>query len=349
MSWPETLETMEEMHGAAARFFDGAVAAGLGDGGAGAGRALWRAAGEAGLLGWMVPAAHGGRGAHPLAACALAEAEGGWCVDIRPGTGLAADMCTLILAEQANDEQRCRWFPPLIAGDLVQAMAMPATGPDRPRLRRAADDYRLRGAATCLVNGTLPDLVYLMVESDGEGPALVPLSLRAPGVERRPVPTLGAPGGFPGGGTMALRFDDLAIPATEVLARGDVARATVDRLRLLDTLAAGARSLGMAAAVLEAARARLTEGMAATRPFDALDADVALARALLDGGYRQYHDGLFGAADAALIRAHLPDMAFRVADRCRRLGAEGEARVRRGWDAARVARIQLGRQAGQGA
>ncbi|KMS53286.1 acyl-CoA dehydrogenase family protein [Sphingobium cupriresistens] len=134
-------------------------------------RAFWREAGAAGLLGVSVPEAYGGHGGdfrHDLVV-----------VDqiARKGTdGFAASLHNVIVAPyiqlHGTEEQKQRWLPRMVAGDLVTAIAMsePGAGSDLQAIRTTAlkdgNGYRINGSKTFISNGQIADLIVVVAKTD---------------------------------------------------------------------------------------------------------------------------------------------------------------------------------------
>ncbi|CAM8672541.1 acyl-CoA dehydrogenase family protein [Sphingobium sp.] len=134
-------------------------------------RAFWREAGAAGLLGVSVPEAYGGHGGdfrHDLVV-----------VDqiARKGTdGFAASLHNVIVAPyiqlHGTEEQKQRWLPRMVTGDLVAAIAMsePGAGSDLQAIRTTAlkdgNGYRINGSKTFISNGQIADLIVVVAKTD---------------------------------------------------------------------------------------------------------------------------------------------------------------------------------------
>ncbi|WP_088185585.1 acyl-CoA dehydrogenase family protein [Sphingobium sp. Z007] len=134
-------------------------------------RAFWREAGAAGLLGVSVPEAYGGHGGdfrHDLVV-----------VDqiARKGTdGFAASLHNVIVAPyiqlHGTEEQKHRWLPRMVTGDLVAAIAMsePGAGSDLQAIRTTAlkdgNGYRINGSKTFISNGQIANLIVVVAKTD---------------------------------------------------------------------------------------------------------------------------------------------------------------------------------------
>ncbi len=148
-------------------------------------RELWAELARAHLLGAALPEEVGGSGLGLLELCLLLEELGRHLapVPLFPALVLGA----LPLAEFGSAEQRGRFLPALVRGELVLSAALQETGgvaPERPRTaaRRAGADWLLDGEKVCVA--AAPEAGRVLVPArTGEGAVGVFLvDPRAPGV-----------------------------------------------------------------------------------------------------------------------------------------------------------------------
>ena len=94
-------------------------------------REFWREAGEAGILGVSVPEEYGGHGGDFRHDMVVVDQQGHKGVE-----GFAASLHNVIIlpyiVRHGTEEQKQRWLPRLVTGDLVSAIAMtePGVGSD---------------------------------------------------------------------------------------------------------------------------------------------------------------------------------------------------------------------------
>jgi len=138
---------------------------------------MFRKAGAQGLLGMALSEEFGGGGVDDFrynavigeAVASTVAASSGLCITLHN------DVCLPYFAAVSNAEQRVRWFPGFVSGDLMTAIAMtePGTGSDLAGVRTAAvrdgDDYVVNGAKTFITNGINADLVIVVVRT-GDDP-----------------------------------------------------------------------------------------------------------------------------------------------------------------------------------
>ena len=185
---------------------------------------FWREAGAAGLLGMTVPVEYGGHGGdfrHDLVVLDQ-QAEKG--VD-----GFAASLHNVIIlpyvVRHGTEEQKKKWLPKLVSGELISAIAMtePGAGSDLQSITTTAikdgNGYRLSGAKTFISSGQLANFVIVVAKTDPkEG---------AKGISLMCLETEGAEGfrrgkkldkiGQDASDTSELFFDDVFIPGDNVL------------------------------------------------------------------------------------------------------------------------------------
>jgi alkylation response protein AidB-like acyl-CoA dehydrogenase len=140
-------------------------------------KAMFRAAGEAGLLGMAIPEEYGGGGVDDFRYNAVIDevfaaagvAASGTCITLHN------DITIPYFLAYCDDEQSRRWLPGMADGALMTAIAMtePGTGSDLAGIATTAvrdgDDYVISGSKTFITNGINSDLV-IVVTRTGEDP-----------------------------------------------------------------------------------------------------------------------------------------------------------------------------------
>lgn len=187
-------------------------------------REFWLEAGAAGILGMTVPEEYGGHGGdfrHDLVVLDQ-QAEKG--VD-----GFAASLHNVIIlpyiVRHGTEEQKQRWLPRLVSGELVSAIAMtePGTGSDLQNVATTAvkdgNGYRLNGAKTFISSGQLANFIVVVAKTNPNE--------RAKGISLMCLETDGAEGfrrgkkldkiGMDAADTSELFFDDVFVPGDNVL------------------------------------------------------------------------------------------------------------------------------------
>jgi len=138
-------------------------------------REVWSALADTGLLGVALPADLGGSGLGIVEQCLVLEQVGR---TVAPVPVLASCVLgALPIATFGTDDQRTRWVPPMISGQVVLTAALvePANRqPERPTTvaTRDGDGWRLTGLKTCVPAGTVADAIVISATIDGGGAGL---------------------------------------------------------------------------------------------------------------------------------------------------------------------------------
>lgn len=143
----------------------------------GVSRDLWRAFGEMGLAGVIIPEAYGGSGLGAVEAGVVAEAIGR---HLTPSPFLSTGLLAArALIEGGSDTQKSDWLPRFAAGDVIAALAIDEGAKHRPeriqtRAARAGNGWRISGSKALVVDGHVADiLVVAALTDDGIGLFLV--------------------------------------------------------------------------------------------------------------------------------------------------------------------------------
>jgi acyl-CoA dehydrogenase len=190
-------------------------------------RATWRRAGEEGLLGVCAPPEYGGAGADFLYAQIVNEE----LARVRAHgmmVSLHADICLPYLLAYGSEEQKRRWVPGAVSGEVLLGVAMtePGAGSDLQGIQttahREGDTWVLNGQKTFISNGQIGDLFVVVAKTDTHakpahsGISLLLVEAGAPGFVRgRKLDKLG----LRGQDTSELYFEDCRVPAKNLLGR----------------------------------------------------------------------------------------------------------------------------------
>ena len=91
-------------------------------------REVWRKAGKAGLLGWEAPEQYGGAGIRDYRYNAIMTEEFLATGSSGFGYALHNDVMPPYLLDLTTEEQRARWLPGWVSGDIITAVAMSEPG-----------------------------------------------------------------------------------------------------------------------------------------------------------------------------------------------------------------------------
>ena len=138
-------------------------------------KALWKKAGQEGLLNTLLPEPYGVGGDFGHAAVLIEELArvNGTSV----GFPLHSDIVAPYIHTYGNTEQKDRWLLPMARGEVIGAIAMtePGTGSDlksvRTTARRDGDHYVINGSKTFITNGQNCGLVIVVAKTDPEAGA----------------------------------------------------------------------------------------------------------------------------------------------------------------------------------
>jgi alkylation response protein AidB-like acyl-CoA dehydrogenase len=187
-------------------------------------RELWLKAGEAGLLCFDVPEEYGGPGVQDFRYNVILSEEQTRAGVSGPGFSVHTDIIVPYLISLGNDEQKQRWLPGTVSGEIITAIAMtePGAGSDLQGVRTTAvdkgDHYLLNGSKTFISNGINADLVIVVARTDPEaghkGISLLVVERGMEGFERgRNLDKIG----LHAQDTAELSFTDVVVPKENLL------------------------------------------------------------------------------------------------------------------------------------
>ena len=282
-------------------------------------RGLWLKAGEAGLLCFDVPEQYGGPGVTDFRYNVVLSDEQTRCGASGPGFSVHSDIIVPYLTSLGTDEQKQRWLPGCVSGELITAIAMtePGAGSDLQGVRTTAvdhgDHYVLNGSKTFISNGINADLVIVVARTDAgaghEGISLLVVERGMAGFERgRNLDKIG----LHAQDTAELSFTDVHVPRENLL--GAEGQGFVYLMMNLpqERLIIGAQAVAAVEAVLELCLDYAKNREAFGRPIGKFQhnrfllaemaTEARIARAFLDDCVRKHLDGELTPVDAAMIK-----------------------------------------------
>ena len=327
-------------------------------------RELWRTLGNAGLLCVDAPEAHGGCGV-PFEYSVMLVTE-----MARLGYGALAtnvmvhsDIVAPYLAHIGNDEQKDRWLPGMVSGDVVGAIAMtePGAGSDLAALRTTAvldgDEYVINGSKTFITNGQHADMVIVAAKTDpsagAKGVSLFLVDTTLPGYAKgRNLEKIGQHSGD----TSELFFENMRVPKSALL--GEEGKGFMYLMKELprERLVIGAIGVGAARGSLDMTiqyadertlfGQKLKELQNTRFRIAEMETDYRVNKAFIDQSIAEYSRGELDAASASMAKYTATEMQCRVADGCLQLfggyGYTTEYPISRAFIDARVQRIYGG-------
>ena len=187
-------------------------------------REVWTKAGAAGLLCFDVDEEYGGAGIKDFRYNMIVSDEIGRVGASGLGFPVHSDIIVPYISSLGTDEQKARWLPGLVSGELISAIAMtePGAGSDLQGIRTTAvdkgDHYVLNGSKTFISNGIMSDLVIVVCRTNPEaghqGISLLVVERGMAGFERgRNLEKMG----LKAQDTAELFFDNVEVPKANLL------------------------------------------------------------------------------------------------------------------------------------
>jgi alkylation response protein AidB-like acyl-CoA dehydrogenase len=328
-------------------------------------RELFTAAGAAGFLGTDVPESHGGGGVEDFRYNLIIGEELQRSGNGGAGLGLTLhnDICLPYFLSLATDEQKDRWLPGIVSGELITAIAMtePGIGSDLASMATSAlrdgDHYVVNGSKTFITNGINADLVITAVKTDRTqrhaGMSLVVLERGMPGFERgRNLDKVG----LHGQDTAELSFSDVRVPVENRLGdEGEGFRYLVANLPQ-ERLSIAVAGVAAARAALAWTLAHVKERSAFGQPVGSFQAsrfalaelatEIDLAQHYVDACVAALAAGDLTVVDAAKAKWWCTELQGRAVDRGVQLhggyGYMTEYPIARAFADARITRIYGG-------
>ena len=186
-------------------------------------RQAWDKAGALGLLLADIPEQYGGGGGN-FAHTAVFMEELAWAGDYGFGISVHAIASNYIL-HKGTEAQKKKYLPQMAAGKMIGAIAMtePGAGSDlqgvRTRAELRGDTYVVNGSKIFISNGSMADLVVLVVKTnpDAGGKGMSLLLLETQGAQGFKVGRILDKLGQKSADTSELFFDNVRVPAANLL------------------------------------------------------------------------------------------------------------------------------------
>jgi len=187
-------------------------------------REVWLKAGEAGLLCFDVDEEYGGAGAKDFRYNMVLIEEVTRAGASGLGFPVHNDVIVPYISHLGTPEQKQRWLPGLVSGELISAIAMtePGAGSDLQGIRTSAvdkgDHYVVNGSKTFISNGIMSDLVIVVARTNPDaghqGISLIVVERGMEGFERgRNLEKVG----LKAQDTAEMFFDNVVVPKENLL------------------------------------------------------------------------------------------------------------------------------------
>ncbi len=304
-------------------------------------RDFYKKLGELGVFGIEVPEEYGGAGETSFKFNAVITEETARAGVSFGGSSVHTALCLPYLLKYANEEQKRRWLPSFVTGDLMTAIAMtePGTGSDLAGMKTTAKlsedgtHYVLNGAKTFITGGVLADRVLVCArtapatpEDRRGGISILVVDTKSEGYAvGRKLEKLG----LKTSDTAELSFTDVKVPVADLL--GEEGKAfgylahNLPQERLGIAVGAYAQAAAAVRFATEYVRDRTVFGQAVASfqntKFVLADcqSEVDAMQAVVDRALDAHDADELTAADAASAKLFTTERAAVVIDKCLQL------------------------------
>lgn len=325
-------------------------------------RDLYRKAGAAGLLCIWADEKYGGAGIRDLRFDQIITEENCRHGDSGFFISLHSNLVAPYIDELGSEEQKARYMPGVVSGDIVLAVAMtePSTGSDLAAMRthatREGDDWILSGAKTYISNGILSDLVVVAARTDPDsshGISLFLIERGMVGFERgRRLEKMG----LKSQDTAELFFNDVRVPAMNMLGDAGLGFKYLAHFLAQERLVGAIGFVANSQTAFDLTLDYIQERRAFGKPIAAfqntrfvmagLRAEIDMAQCYIDQCVLLLNKGELTTQDASAAKLLASELEGRVMDACVQLhGGAGymeEYRISRMYTDARISRIYGG-------
>lgn len=325
-------------------------------------KSLWLRAGEEGLLCVTAPEAYGGAGGDFGHSAVLIE-ELARVNATAVGFTTHSDITVPYLVNYGTEEQKARWLPRLITGELIAVIAMsePQIGSDlrgmKTKAVRDGDHYILSGQKTFITNGINSGLAIVAAKVEGQANpkdiTLFCVEEGTPGFEKgKKLEKIG----LRGQDTSELFFSDVRVPVENMLgAEGGGFTCLMTELAK-ERLIIGVRAAASVDSMLEKTIAYTKDRIVFGKPLFELQntrfklaevkARSQMLRVFIDDCIQKLLEKELTAETAAMAKLTSAELHGQLLDELLQLhggyGFMSEYDVGRAWVDARVARIYAG-------
>ena len=328
-------------------------------------RDVWESAGASGFLAFAVPEAYGGAGARDFRYNQVVAEEMCAADAFASVTGITLhnDVTLPYFLDYTNDEQKARWLPGMVTGELITAVAMtePGIGSDLASMsttaRRDGDCYVLNGAKTFITNGINSDLVIVAAKTDPtlkhKGISLLVVERGMDGFDRgRNLDKIG----LHAQDTAELFFNDVRVPVENRLGNEGEGFLYLVKNLPQERLSIASAAISHAHAALRWTIDYCGERSAFGQPIGRFQAskfklaematEIAVGQVFADQCVLALNDAKLTAEDAAMAKWWLTELQKRTMDSCVQLfggyGYMNEYPIARAWTDARITSIYGG-------
>jgi acyl-CoA dehydrogenase len=297
--------------------------------------------GELGTFGIEVPEEYGGAGEHSFKYSAVTSEELARAGVSFGGSSVHTALCLPYLLAYASDEQKKRWLPGFVSGEIMTAIAMtePGAGSDLAGMKTTAKlsgdgtHYVLNGAKTFITGGVLADRVLVVCrtappskEDRRGGLSILVVDTTSEGYQvGRKLEKLG----LRTSDTAELSFSDVKVPVEDLLGEEGKAFSYLTHNLPQERLGIAVGAYAQASAAVQFALTYVRERTVFGQPVAGFQntkfvladcqTEVEAAQAVVDRALEAHDAGELTAADAAKAKLFCTDVASRVIDKCLQL------------------------------
>lgn len=325
-------------------------------------RDLWRKAGEMGFLCPTAPEEYGGLGCDfRYSSVIIEEVAHSGCSGI--GWSLHSDIVMPYILNWGSEEQKKKYIPKLISGEMVSAIAMtePGTGSDLQNVKTTAikngDHYVLNGSKTFITNGQHADLVIVVAKTNpkeaAKGISLFLVDANSEGFEKG---TNLDKVGMKAQDTSELFFNDVKVPAENMLGADGMGFVALMQELPQERLIVALGAVAACEAALSITKEYVKDRKAFGKPianfqntrfkYAEMTAEVTSARVFTDRCLELHLEKKLDIPTAAMLKQLTTDLQCKVMDECVQLhggyGYMWEYPIARAWADSRVQKIYAG-------
>ncbi|MEH7483172.1 acyl-CoA dehydrogenase family protein [Neobacillus drentensis] len=298
---------------------------------------FWRKMGEQGFLCPWIDQKYGGF-----------NADYGYSVVIREevtkiGTGLSgttvhSDVIVPYIDRYGKEEQKKRWLPGAVSGDIITAIAMtePGTGSDLASVRttavRIGDHYIINGAKTFITNGINGNLFIVVCKTDLDavpaykGISLIVVEDGTPGFSKgKQLKKLG----LHSSDTAELIFEDVEVPVGNLLGEENngfyYLMEKLQQERLAMTIAAITSAERMLEITMNYVKERKVFGQSLSKfqntqfKLAELATEIQIGRTFVDNLIQKHMAGVDIVTEVSMAKWWVSDLAKKAATECLQL------------------------------
>ncbi|HTN38684.1 MAG TPA: acyl-CoA dehydrogenase family protein [Arachidicoccus sp.] len=299
-------------------------------------RGIWKKMGDMGFLGLIYPEAYGGLDLDFYYSMIFCEEmshcfSGGFTISAL----VIQYMSAPYLLKFASEDLKQRYLKPVIAGDMVSAIAItePGAGSDVQNIRttaiREGDHYIINGSKTFITNGVYGDFFITAVKTDpggrSKGISLMLIERKAPGVRAHKIDKMG----WHASDTAELYFDNVKVPISNLIGEeGAGFSYLMDGLQL-ERLTAAISSIATSESALqytmeyinarEAFGKKLQDFQVIRHRIAQMVADIKTTRAFVNQCCDLQNSGEYGVEDCSIAKLQANELAISIVHQCLQL------------------------------